>query len=174
MGFAARLTWNATQALWLLTRYNKLSVCVPLKFRWWNSTPNMLVLGGGSLGGDEVMKEIMKEVMMRSWRSWWGQWRRKWQPTPVFLPGESPWTEEPGRLLSMGSKRVRHNWSDLAHTWGHEGGAFMSGISALLKMTPGQSPCPFQARTQQKDLNQEAGPHLTSDLPSSWFWSSSL
>ena len=20
----------------------------------------------------------------------------KWQPTPVFLPGESPWTEEPG------------------------------------------------------------------------------
>ena len=22
--------------------------------------------------------------------------------TPVFLPGESPWTEEPGRLQSMG------------------------------------------------------------------------
>ena len=21
-----------------------------------------------------------------------------WQPTPVFLPGESPWTEEPGGL----------------------------------------------------------------------------
>ena len=27
--------------------------------------------------------------------------------TPVFLPGESPWTEEPGRLQSMGSQRVR-------------------------------------------------------------------
>ena len=26
-----------------------------------------------------------------------------------------PWTEEPGRLRSMGSQRVRHNWSDLAH-----------------------------------------------------------
>ena len=25
-----------------------------------------------------------------------------------------PWTEEPGRLQSMGSQRVRHNWSDLA------------------------------------------------------------
>ena len=24
--------------------------------------------------------------------------RRKWQPTLVFLLGESPWTEEPGRL----------------------------------------------------------------------------
>jgi len=23
---------------------------------------------------------------------------RAWQPTPVFLPGESPWTEEFGRL----------------------------------------------------------------------------
>ena len=22
-------------------------------------------------------------------------WRRAWQPPPVFLPGESPWTEEP-------------------------------------------------------------------------------
>ena len=22
-------------------------------------------------------------------------WRSKWQPTPVLLPGESPWTEEP-------------------------------------------------------------------------------
>ena len=37
-------------------------------------------------------------------------WRRAWQPTPIFLPGESPWTEEPGRLQSMGSKRVRHDW----------------------------------------------------------------
>ena len=28
---------------------------------------------------------------------------------PVFLPGESPWTEEPGGLQSMGSKRVRQD-----------------------------------------------------------------
>ena len=31
-------------------------------------------------------------------------WRRRWQPTP-----EIPWTEEPGRLQSMGSQRVRHD-----------------------------------------------------------------
>ena len=43
-------------------------------------------------------------------------WRREWQPTPVFLPGEFPWTEEPGRLQSIRSQRVGHNWSDLAHT----------------------------------------------------------
>ena len=27
---------------------------------------------------------------------------KKWQPTPVFLPGESPWSDEPGKLSSMG------------------------------------------------------------------------
>ena len=32
-------------------------------------------------------------------------WSRAWQPIPVFLPGESPWTEEPGRLQFTGSKR---------------------------------------------------------------------
>ena len=37
-------------------------------------------------------------------------WRRTWQPTPVFLPGESPWTKKPGRLWSMGSQEVRHDW----------------------------------------------------------------
>ena len=43
-------------------------------------------------------------------------WRRKWKPTPVFLPGESPWTEKPGRLQSMGSHRVGHDWSNSACT----------------------------------------------------------
>jgi len=33
---------------------------------------------------------------------WFGKipWRWAWRPTPVFLPGESPWTEEPGGLQS--------------------------------------------------------------------------
>ena len=36
--------------------------------------------------------------------SWVGKipWRRAWQPTPEFLPGESPWTEEPGGLSPWG------------------------------------------------------------------------
>ena len=29
-------------------------------------------------------------------------WKRAWQPTPVVLSGKSQWTEEPGRLQSMG------------------------------------------------------------------------
>ena len=39
-------------------------------------------------------------------------WRGKWQPIPVLLPGKSHgWMEEPGRLQSMGSQRVRHGWA---------------------------------------------------------------
>ena len=30
------------------------------------------------------------------------------EDTPVFWPGESPWTEESGGLQSMGSHRVRY------------------------------------------------------------------
>ena len=41
-------------------------------------------------------------------------WRRVWLPTPVFLPGESPWTVESGELQSIGSQRVGHHWRDLA------------------------------------------------------------
>ena len=42
----------------------------------------------------------------------WGEkisWRRARQPTLVFLPGESPQTEEPGGLLPMGSQRVAYD-----------------------------------------------------------------
>ena len=40
-------------------------------------------------------------------------WRRKWQPTPVFLPGESPGQ---GSLVGcrLWGHRVGHDWSDLA------------------------------------------------------------
>ena len=41
-------------------------------------------------------------------------WRRKWQSTPVFLPGESHGQKSLERLPSMGSHRVRHDWSDAA------------------------------------------------------------
>ena len=45
------------------------------------------------------------------WETWVGKipWRRAWQPTPVFWPGESPWTEEPDGLQSMGLQKVGHD-----------------------------------------------------------------
>ena len=37
-----------------------------------------------------------------------------------ILAWKIPWTEEPDRLQSMGSQRVRHDWAtDCAHTHTH-------------------------------------------------------
>ena len=38
-----------------------------------------------------------------------GPWRREWLPTPSFLPGKTPWANEPGGLLSKGLQRVGHD-----------------------------------------------------------------
>ena len=38
-------------------------------------------------------------------------WRRQWHPHSSTLAWKIPWTEEPGRLQSMGSLRVGHDWA---------------------------------------------------------------
>ena len=48
------------------------------------------------------------EILSSSSMGWKDPWKA-WQPTPVFLAGESPWTEEPGGLQYIGSQRVRHD-----------------------------------------------------------------
>ena len=55
-------------------------------------------------------------------------WRRTWQPTPVFLPGESPWAEEPGGLHwclrphtvhGVAKSRTKHRgWCDVLIPFG--------------------------------------------------------
>ena len=75
------------------------------KFPWRRDrllTPDFLGFPGGSDG---------KESAWNVGDPWVGKipWRRAWQPTPVFFPGESPWTKEPGGLYSMGSQRVGHD-----------------------------------------------------------------
>ena len=45
-------------------------------------------------------------------------WRRKWQPTPVFLPGGSHGQRSlaESQRVTIGSRRVRQDWSDLVFT----------------------------------------------------------
>ena len=50
----------------------------------------------------------MRETWVQS-LDWEDPQKMKWQPIPVFLPGESLWTEEPSGLQSMGSQRVEHD-----------------------------------------------------------------
>ena len=89
-------------------------------------------------------------------------WRRAWRPTPVFLPGESLWTEEPGRLQSMGSQRVRHDWSNSAHMHARKtqmkkrsrGRAVRraAAVAAVSIALPGHSVSPSQAAWLQPFL----------------------
>ena len=69
-------------------------------------------------------------------------WKRARQPTPVFLPGEPPWTEETGRLQPRGSQRVRHDWNNLAH-------AYLTSpckcLSQTLTMCPKQNSSAFKS-----------------------------
>ena len=86
-----------------------------LGFSFFHILANIYYLFGDViLRGASLVAQLIKNLptMCDTWVwSWVGKipWRRIWYPTPIFLPGESPWTEEPGRLLSMVSQRVGHN-----------------------------------------------------------------
>ena len=60
----------------------------------------------GFLGGTSGKESACQCMRHRRSRldPWVGKipWRRAWQPIPVFLPGESPWLEEPGWLKFIG------------------------------------------------------------------------
>ena len=54
---------------------------------------------------------------------------------------EIPWTEELGRLQSMGSQRVRHDWATETHTWERQVIAFIEllfsrGMAQMVKNLP--------------------------------------
>ena len=66
------------------------------------------ILLRSSSGGSDDQEAACRETWVPS-LGWEDPWRRAWQPTPIFLPGESPWTEEPGGLQSMGLQRVGHD-----------------------------------------------------------------
>ena len=74
-----------------------------------NNLPRSTVLEGAS----QVVQ--MVKYLPTMWETWvqsldWKDHLEKvMQTTQVFLPGESPWTEEPDGLQSMGSQRVGHN-----------------------------------------------------------------
>ena len=57
-----------------------------------------------SPGGSVVKNPSASARDTDSILGWEIPWSRKWQPTPVFLPGKIPWTEEPGGLQSIGSQ----------------------------------------------------------------------
>ena len=57
-----------------------------------------------------------------------------------ILAWEIPWTEEPGRLQSMGLQRVGHDWSDLAAAAAAAAGGSNGKVSACSAEDPGSIP----------------------------------
>ena len=59
--------------------------------------------------GSTIKNPSAMQETCRRWGfdPWVGKvpWMRKWQPTLVFLPGKSPWTEEPSPVQSMESQQ---------------------------------------------------------------------
>ena len=47
-------------------------------------------------------------------------WSWKWHPTPVFLPGESPWTKEPGGLRGATESDTTERLSTNSAVWSHQ------------------------------------------------------
>ena len=68
-----------------------------------------------------------------------GLGRRAWQPTPVFMPREPAWTEEPGGLQSIGdglftvckesdtTEATAHMQASIFRSFGFESGGIKSG-----------------------------------------------
>ena len=64
----------------------------------------------GGAGSKESVCQCKRHKRCR-FNPWVGKipWKRAGQPTPVFMPGKIPWTEEPGRFWFIRSQRVRHD-----------------------------------------------------------------
>ena len=72
--------------------------CIFLSERIWYSLKGVQGVLGGSSGKEPTCQ--CRRCNRCRFDPWVGKipWRRARQPIPVFLSGESPWTEEPGRL----------------------------------------------------------------------------
>ena len=86
------LSWWLIQSACLQHRIHRINPRLPWWVKWWR-----MHLQCGRPGFNLWVGKI--------------PWRRAWKPTPLFLPGESPWTEEHGGLQSMELPTVGHDWA---------------------------------------------------------------
>ena len=74
--------------------HQKITVCTPWWLRWYKHLPTMWETWVWSLSWEDALeKEMTTHSSIFAWKI--------------------PWMEEPGRLQSMRSQRVRHNWVTL-------------------------------------------------------------
>ena len=103
--------------------------------------------------------------------------RRRRGPTPVFLPGESPWTDKPAGLQSMGSWRVGHDWTTKHSTGKYQGEwlfnciirVYLSSVLYFECQTVFQSVCTILLPCQ-KWMRVPIAPHPSQYLELLEFW----
>ena len=61
-----------------------------------------------------ISSSVEKYMFHAIHNNWWYTMEKEMATHSSILAWRSLWTEEPGGLLSMGSHRVGHNWSNLA------------------------------------------------------------
>ena len=92
--------------------------------------------------GDKDPTRQGRRYKIHRFNPWVGKipWRRAWQLTPVFLPGESPWTEEPDRLWASWGHKESDTSEVTQHASTHwmQGGG-LQGASHLLDRSWGRS-----------------------------------
>ena len=100
-----------------------------------NAGDTGLIPGSGRSAGEEIgypfqysWASLVAQTVKNPPAMWEIPWRRAWQPTPVFLPGELPWTEEPSGLQSTGSQ----SWTRLSGSAQHSA----VYVSAALSVGP--------------------------------------
>ena len=83
-------------------------------FPWLMAVAEFMLLHPVPMTLGSLVAQLVKNL--HAWRrpgfdSWVGKspWRRKWPIHSSTLAWRIPWTEELGRVQSMGSRRVRHN-----------------------------------------------------------------
>ena len=93
-----------------------------------------------------------------------------------ILAREIPWTELPGRLRSIGSQRVRHDWSDLAHmhagNWDPTGHTVCQKKKMHLTFLPWQKYLPTNAEARVKCIILRSSAPRHSSLVTDVFLSS--
>ena len=92
-----------------------------------------LRLGPPRLGAF-LMAEMVKNLpaMQQTWvwsLGWEDPLEKGMAPDSSILAWRIPWTEEPGRLQSMGSQRAIHNWTTNMHTLPHLQKGFLISLS---------------------------------------------